>query len=446
VAAAAVLGLLATLCVVFVPHVRFAYHEPGLRIALSATAGTIALFASCLLFGRFRANERLDALLAALALLQFAATNLLLGALPDALDQGTSHSTLWSTGGVAGRVAADVLFCLAALAPATRYDRRVGRRIAFASAAVFIAAVSITMVAVRLHGEAGALPYGATRPYLHGHSVILGIQLFTTAMYAAATVGFIRKSGGNEDDLLGYLALASILGALARLNYALYPALYPDELYTGDIFRALSYLTLLIGAFREVSRYWHGLAEEAANRERRRIARDVHDGVAQELAYILREGRRLDLPSDIVHAAERGLDESRRALSALAQPLDEPLDQALVRATKDVATRSGVRIDFSLASDVAVSGLVRETLARIAREAVHNAARHGNPHVIHVSLERDREICMRVRDDGSGFDPSRVGDRNYGLITMRERAEALGGRFFVRTRRGDGTEIEVVLP
>jgi signal transduction histidine kinase len=446
VAATALVGVAATLCIAFVPNVRFAYDEPGLRLALAASVSMVSLFAAFLLLGRFRAAARLDALVAALALLQIAATNFFLGALPDALASGGRESTAWSAGAVAGRVVADLLLCLAAFAPARRFAVGTGIRVAIASGAAFVLAVAVTMAEVRFNAPAGSLPLGASRPYLHGHVVILGIQLTTTLAYAAAAVGFARKSKRYDDELLGFLAVASTLGAVARLNYALYPALYPGELYTGDVFRALSYTLLLVGAFREISRYWHNLADEAAAKERRRIARDVHDGVAQELAYIVREAQRLDLPPDVLHAAERGLDESRLALQALDQPLDEPLERALVRVTEDVATRNGTRIDFALAAGIEASAIVRETLMRIAREAVQNAARHGNPSVVHVSLERDPRLRLRIADDGSGFDPAAVGERGYGLITMRERAEALGGCLSLRSRRGSGTEIEVILP
>jgi signal transduction histidine kinase len=91
----------------------------------------------------------------------------------------------------------------------------------------------------------------------------------------------------------------------------------------------------------------------------------------------------------------------------------------------------------------------REALLRIAREAITNAGRHGRPTKIAVNLANHDGITMQVADDGRGFRPDDptvyAGDR-WGVAGMRERAEALGGRFAVESKPFRGTRVEVWVP
>lgn len=89
---------------------------------------------------------------------------------------------------------------------------------------------------------------------------------------------------------------------------------------------------------------------------------------------------------------------------------------------------------------------MREDLARIVREAVSNAARHGEAQNITVALSNTDAIRVRVSDDGKGFDPDLPRRRGFGLTSMRERAEQRGGTVVVRSKPGEGTEVEVVVP
>ena len=143
-----------------------------------------------------------------------------------------------------------------------------------------------------------------------------------------------------------------------------------------------------------MTRYWQASREAAVLDERRRIARDLHDGLAQELAFIVRraqprrrEGPRAADALQIANAAERALDESRRVIATLTRPLDEPLDVVLSEAVKGVADRVGTTVALALDPDVHVTPDVREALVRIAREAVTNAARHGDAGLVRVELE-----------------------------------------------------------
>lgn len=187
----------------------------------------------------------------------------------------------------------------------------------------------------------------------------------------------------------------------------------------------------------------------AVTEERRRIARDLHDGLAQELAFIAAQARRLDDDErlrSIATAAERALDEARAAISALSRHAGEPLDVAIDTAARDVGGRLGVDVDLDLDRTVQVPPSAVEALARVVRESMGNAVRHGSASRVAVRLESGPPARLTVSDDGTGFDvdaPRRPG--SHGIVSMTERAAAVGGRVRVRSRPGHGTVVEVVL-
>jgi hypothetical protein len=110
--------------------------------------------------------------------------------------------------------------------------------------------------------------------------------------------GFVNRAERTGEALLAWVAAALVLAALSRLNYFLFPSLYSEFVYTGDFFRIAFYLALLAGVSREIASYQRRLAETAIFQERRRLARDLHDGLAQELAYIAVQSRQLRNGSD----------------------------------------------------------------------------------------------------------------------------------------------------
>ena len=185
-------------------------------------------------------------------------------------------------------------------------------------------------------------------------------------------------------------------------------------------------------------------------------SRDIHDSLAQDLAFIAARVRALERdPTASVRldhlaiAATRALEHSRTTISTLTRPLDEPLDAALARNATEVAERHGGHADLHLQPGVVVPPATRESLVMILREAVANAMRHGRAGSVDVSLSQQSWLRLRVTDDGRGFDAAARAarpDAGFGLQSMEERAQALGGGLVVRSAPGAGTTIEVVLP
>jgi signal transduction histidine kinase len=282
---------------------------------------------------------------------------------------------------------------------------------------------------------------------------VVPVGLTVAAVFGLAALVFAGRSIVFGDELASWIAVASALAAGGWLNGALFPPGPVAALHTADLLRLGSFAALLLAAGRELPRHARHLAEQSILGERRRIARDLHDGLAQELAFIAtqtrvlvsRNGGSLEL-EQIAAASERALDESRHAISALSRLSTEPLTGALLRTVEEVAERVGAKIDF-VGEDIEAAPDVTEALLRIAREAVANATRHGGAQAVTVALSNQVGVKLKITDDGCGFNPVAArGNGGFGLVSMHERAQALGGELHIRSRPGAGSEIEVVLP
>ncbi|WP_049577544.1 GAF domain-containing sensor histidine kinase [Streptomyces sp. SBT349] len=197
--------------------------------------------------------------------------------------------------------------------------------------------------------------------------------------------------------------------------------------------------------------------------ERARLAHELHDAVAQKL-FSLRltaeatatlmdrdPGRARSELGQIASLAAEAADELRAAVVELRPAaLDEDGLVATLRAQAQVLDRAHpARVTFDCRSPRALPAAHEEALLRVAQEALHNALRHAVPQRVGVSLfRRGIDTVLRVRDDGTGFDPAavRTAGRHLGLVSMRDRAAAVGGRLSVTSAPGKGTTIEMEVP
>jgi signal transduction histidine kinase len=428
-----------------VPGFTLAYSSPQLHIALETATALISFLIAFLVYGRFRERKRLDDLMLASALLLIASTSLVFSAVPHTVPaEGARNFSVWAS--VGGALLGALTLALAAFAPATRVSspRRATAIAALSCAGALIATASVVgLFADGIDPDIplALAPDAAHRPILLGHHFLLGTQIVGVLLFIVAALGFIQRGERDNDELMRWFAAGAALSAFARFNYFLFPSLYSDWVFTGDFLRLGFCLLLLAGAAREIGSYWRRLASMTVLEERRRIARELHDGVAQELAYIVAESS-----GSLAAAAERALDESRRAIAALTRPVDEPLEVALVQAAEEVAGRVGVQLQIDIGKGAEVSPDEREALIRIVREAITNAGRHGGAEHVAVELSNGNGTLLRIADDGSGFDPGHTRVGGFGVVSMRERTEALGGRFKLSSEAGKGTRIEVRLP
>jgi len=196
------------------------------------------------------------------------------------------------------------------------------------------------------------------------------------------------------------------------------------------------------------------LEQQATTEERRRIARELHDGLAHELAFIASKAHRpaedptasLDL-RQLADAAHRALDEARRAITLLSANQPQSLASAVAQTAEDLAERLDLTVHLDLDEDIEIPGDVIENLLRILREAMTNAAKHGASREVTVRLQRRDGIRLIVEDDGCGFDPDAASPSGgFGLLSMKERAESVGGLLSLNSAPSHGTRVEVAVP
>ena len=223
----------------------------------------------------------------------------------------------------------------------------------------------------------------------------------------------------------------------------------------------------------------------AVAQERNRLGRELHDAIVQDVFSLAVHSRTIQVsaetgsPVDVerIRAGAAELIElSRSALTALRALIFElrpPAlqDHSLIEAVRAYAAsmtgRSGVPIAvLDERADTALPEVASDNIYRVVQEALHNVVRHAGASKVTVRfcdgpirggpscdrLSRDRggdgpEVVVEIADDGAGFDPAGiVGNGHLGLITMRERAQDLGGRLEVRSRRGGGTRVILRVP
>lgn len=446
-------GLTVTGLVVWSPYVLFGYRNPSLHLVLDSVDACVALLAAYLLHGRLRRRGRLQDLLLAQGLVLLAAAGLGLGRAAEALD-GDREGTLDVWLPLAVRVAGAALIAAAALVDPARRTRStswpwsVGVPLALVGVASLALWAGRARLSVAFEGAGPSM--AAQQPVLTGHPLLLAGQAVSALCFLVASVAFTRRAADRADPLWRWLGPACALAACARVNYVLFPSLYTDWLYTGDVLRTGFYLLLLVGALREIEQYWDAHSRAAVLEDRRRLARELHDGVVQELSLIRMEGHALppDAPSRarILAACDRGLDEARAAVNALGHGDDEPLGFVLHRAARELAQRYRVHLEVDVDDSVGADPDQRHALLRITREAVSNAVRHGRAGRLCLRLTADGgRRRLVVQDDGDGFDVARAtgAGAGYGLISMRDRARALPGSFEVDSEQGGGSVVTV---
>jgi len=196
----------------------------------------------------------------------------------------------------------------------------------------------------------------------------------------------------------------------------------------------------------------------AQEQERSRIAGELHDDISQQLAalkiHLGRLGRTVQGDAGAVAA-----EASRRTedIAASVHGLSHRLHPARLRLIGLVESLEGLRrelstpgVDITLAHENVPSTLPPDLtlcLFRIVQEALHNALKHSQARHMSVDLRGVPEgLALTIGDDGVGFDVDAVWGSGLGLISVRERVEAIGGTFEVHSRPGAGTRLKVTVP
>lgn len=202
-------------------------------------------------------------------------------------------------------------------------------------------------------------------------------------------------------------------------------------------------------------------AEKAVLEERRRLARDLHDTVSQQLFAIHMAASSLPkvlenneeqahLVMDQLILMSNTAQKQMRALIAQLRPMElvgKTLAEALDQWFPDYCRQNGLKgiKDMDLHGDM--SEAKEHQLFLIVQEAMANIVKHAGAKLVSLSLrEGPRQVVLSISDDGQGFSSTYQKQGSYGLTTMRERAEKLGGHVEIISKPGAGTTIRVHIP
>jgi signal transduction histidine kinase len=420
---------------------------PTLRAALEMMMTLFALAGTWLLRTQFASSRRLSDLLLLAAALVLGLVSFAVGALPAALD--LRHAGLFAAAQLSGTLFVGAMFLLAALTPSDRLVawRRHPLAITCALSLIGLAGAALGGLLAALQGDANRLAITGNRP------VLVAVVILATAALVYAAIAFLRRQRADADRVAGMIAVAMILLAGASFADLRAGSLVAGRIDTGVGLRTLAFALILAAAVLRERQVRTRISRATALAERRRVARDLHDGIAQDLAFIAAHGPRLaeGLGDDhpVVVAAKRALALSRSTISELSDPEGATVHESLEAVAQELADRFDISIAVNAQLDHDLPSHEREHLTRIAREAIANAARHGGARNVIVSLcHTETGIALRVVDDGCGIaggDPAPT-QEGFGLRSMRERATSLGGRLSVRQQSMGGTELEVVVP
>jgi two-component system NarL family sensor kinase len=239
----------------------------------------------------------------------------------------------------------------------------------------------------------------------------------------------------------------------------------PDwrQLSAADL-RLLYTVGDLVSMAVERARLFARQAEFGATVERNRLAREIHDTLAQGLAAITlqletadalletgADGERTQKAiGQALRLARANLEEARRSVLDLrAAPLEgRTLAQALSALAEESSSKGEVPVRFqATGGSRPLPSRVEAGLYRIAQEAVGNALRHAAARTIRLKLAvQPGQVRLLISDDGRGFDAQAISHGRYGLAGINERVHLLGGKLTLQTSPGQGTRVEVLVP
>ena len=264
------------------------------------------------------------------------------------------------------------------------------------------------------------------------------------------------KSGGTKK----FLRIPTLVGGRVRgfigIRHGDRPPYRPEEIELAQALAHQAMLAIQLNEFAEQSR------QAAILEERNRLARDIHDTLAQGFTGVIVQlealedaiacCRRKEANEHLQRASElarRSLNEARRSVHALRPQALQGGNfwEALKGIIKNTTAATALHTTFSLRGKLRDLPLTwQENLLHIGQEALTNSLKYAHPRNFETRLiSNSKELRLELRDDGDGF---RVKDRHdgFGLAGMRERVEQMGGKLKITSARGKGTRVVVTLP
>ena len=419
---------------------KSAYELHDARLAFDTAIAVVATFVCVLTSVRFLVEGRTLDLLLAAGFWSIALGTVAFGLVPVFGGGSLGASAAWQL------VGARLLGAgLIAIAPYVD-GRMSARRRSLVSVGAGVAVLLVVSAGVVKMPQTWS---GLDARALEGSYVRLAAALLTT-LWCIALVGFALRYRRYGRDLDSWMCLAATLAVFADLHLVLTPVVSSDLVLQGDFLRVVAYGVLLVGVWRAIGEAEFG---RAVADERARVAREIHDGLAQYLFAIstqvsmLEAGAALDevLPR-LKRAATSAQQEARFAVLALSSAGGSArFDYALRRYVELLTADGELEVELDVDPHVRLAPDEQIEVFRIVQEGLGNARRHAGASHVEVSIsQRTGRRVVTVSDDGIGFDESAVVG-GQGVENMRVRARAIEGQLTRRSARGRGTAIEVVL-
>ena len=250
--------------------------------------------------------------------------------------------------------------------------------------------------------------------------------------------------------------------AVAKLSARLSPAREPElHMFLADITNVTRMQTQLANALEE-NRRLSQRSMQVQEEERRNLARELHDELGQSInaikvdAVAIRDGS--DNAAEVRRGAKAIIDVSGQVYDVVRSLLQRlrpvALDELGLRSAVEYGVgqwqrrHSAVRCDFTAQGELdGLSEEVNITLYRLAQECLTNVAKHAQAATVTIALARvvGGEVHFSFEDDGRGFDPGQR-SQGLGLVGLRERVEALGGQFDLKSAPGHGVRVRASIP
>jgi len=411
-------GLLGATLALFLayPTLRQPYSLPELKLVLATVFMLAGGLVAVLSATRFAVEGRRFDLFLCTGFFVSSATWLAFSILPRVAHFGSHSTELWAA--MVGRMLGWALIAVAPFVSGTIQHRR---------AVLGNALVASVGGLIIVWGMSSSL--GVTLPNLNP-AADASIPASLTGVLAAqgllnllAVIGFGNRFRVKGEDLDRWLALGATLMLFSSLHFLFTPFVRAGDVSQGDWLRLLAYSVLLVGVWRAIrgSEFGRAVAEERA-----RVAREIHDGLAQYLFAISAHASML----------ENGAD------PATTIP---PFDAALRRYVDFLTADGELEVELEIDPTITLGPDEQIELFRIVQEGLANSRKHADARHAWVQIgERSGERFVALRDDGAGFDTDEDA-AGQGLGNMRERAASIGGALTLRSAPGAGTSLEVLL-
>ena len=291
-------------------------------------------------------------------------------------------------------------------------------------------------------------------PYLERNRIGLVLGMTGTVAALVAALGLLNDDGGALPDLADELELFVVIGSLvAQIIPVGFIAWHNNLRQQRQMERLLDLNSSLVGSRLDLLSSRRRVVE-AADAERRKIERDLHDGAQQRLAALGMQLRLLEHElaegkvSSTVARLNSELDEAVAEIRELAHGIYPTLlqDQGLAAALRPVVRRSGSRFELETKEIGSLDPISSAALYFTALEALANAAKHAPDSRVVVGLAMDGEhIELSIVDDGPGFDLG-MAWASHGIQNMHDRLAAAGGTLVITASDGSGCRVEARVP